>query len=108
MAVAEHFLRDLNADGRMNLLFSDGKRLFCYHDAGGYNGLCWTRREAPFSRVTLHDEDWAADLPEEKAPDQKGFVVASRKLTDGEDWHGFTPGSLMVLAGGDIVYGAHG
>ena len=105
-ALIEHFLRDLNDDGRLNLLFSDGKRLFCYHDAHGYNGLCWTRREAPFCRVTLCDEDWEADLPEEKAPDQKGFVIASRKLTDGEEWHHFTPGSLMVLASGDIVYGA--
>ena len=32
--------------------------------------------------------------------------VSSRKLTDGEDWHDFTPGSLMVFERGDVVYGA--
>ena len=104
----EQFLKDLNQAGDLNLLFSDGRRLYCYHDTGGYNGLCWTRRTAPFSRVSLRDEDWEADLPEEKARDQKGFVIASRKLTDGEDWHEFTPGSLMVFERGDVVFGAHG
>ena len=73
---------------------------------GGYNGLCWTHREAPFCRVDLRDEGREADLPEEKAPDQKGFVVASRKLTDGEDWHDFMPGSLTVFEHGDVVYGS--
>ena len=106
-ALIEQFLRDLNAAGKLNLIFSDGKRLFCYRDTGGYNGLCWTHREAPFCQVSLRDEDWEADLPEEKAPDQKGFVVASRQLTDGEDWQDFTPGSLMVFERGDVAYRAH-
>lgn len=102
----EEFLRGLNRAGRMNLLFSDGQRLFCYRDTAGYNGLCRTRREAPFCRVSLRDEDWEADLPEEKAPNQKGFVIASHPLTDGETWHDFTPGSLTVLDRGEIAFGA--
>jgi predicted glutamine amidotransferase len=102
----EDFLKDLNVAGDLNLLFSGGKRLYCYHDQGGYNGLCYTHRQAPFSHVSLRDEDWEVDLGEEKAPDQKGFVIASRKLTDGEDWPAFRPGSLMVFERGDVVYGA--
>ena len=107
-ALIEDFLQDLNDAGDLNLMFSDGSRLYCYHDTGGYNGLCWTHRAAPFCRVSLRDEDWEADLPEEKAPDQKGFVIASRKLTDGEDWLNFKPGSLMVFECGEVVYGADG
>ena len=103
----EDFLKDLNAAGDLNLLFSDGKRLYCYHDTGGYNGLCYTHRQAPFCHVGLLDEDWEADLREEKAPDQRGFVIASRPLTDGEDWTNFRPGSLMVFERGDVVYGTH-
>jgi glutamine amidotransferase len=86
-------------------MFSDGKRLYCYHDTGGYNGLCYTHRQAPFSSVSLRDEDWEADLREDKSPDQRGFVIASRKLTDGEKWHDFRPGSLMVFDRGEAVYG---
>ena len=101
----ERFLKDLNVTGKLNLLFSDGQRLYGYHDVSGYNGLCWTHRQTPFSQVSLQDEDWEADLPEEKAPDQKGFVIATRKLTDGEDWHEFRPGTLLVFDRGDMVYG---
>ncbi|MFM8890044.1 MAG: class II glutamine amidotransferase [Planctomycetia bacterium] len=104
-ALVEDFLRDLNTTGDLNLLFSDGRRLFCYHDAGGYNGLCYTHRHAPFSRISLRDEDWEADLREEKSPDQRGFVIASRRLTDGEDWTEFRPGSLMVFEQGRRIYG---
>jgi len=102
----ERFLKDLNVAGNLNLLFSDGQRLYGYHDVSGYNGLCWTHRKAPFCQVSLRDEDWKADLGEDKSPDQKGFVIASRRLTDGEDWRNFQPGSLMVFERGDVVYGA--
>jgi glutamine amidotransferase len=104
----EDFLKDLNATGDLNLLFSDGRRLYCYHDTGGYNGLCYTHRQTPFCQVSLRDEDWEADLREEKAPDQRGFVIASRKLTDREDWTEFRPGSLMVFERGELAYGAGG
>ena len=95
----------MNTHGDLNLLFSDGHRLYAYHDDGGYNGLCWTHRRAPFSHVRLLDEDWEADLPAEKDPSQQGYVIASRKLTEGEAWQSFRPGSLMVFQGGELAYG---
>ena len=101
----EDFLRDLNALGNLNLLFSDGRRLYGYHDTGGYNGLAWTRRESPFCQVSLRDEDWEADLAEEKTPDQRGYVIASRPLTDGEDWTNCRPGRLIVIERGVMVFG---
>jgi predicted glutamine amidotransferase len=104
----EDFLKDLNQAGNLNLLFSDGRRLYCYHDTRGYNGLCYTHRRAPFPQVSLRDEDWEVDLQEEKGPDQRGFVVASRKLTRGEEWTDFRPGSLMVFERGEVVHGAGG
>ena len=101
----EDFLRDLNALGDLNLLFSDSRRLYCYHDTGGYNGLAWTRRESPFCHVSLRDEDWEADLAEEKTPDQRGYVIASRPLTHGEDWVNCRPGRLLVVERGKMVFG---
>jgi len=98
------WLRDLNDHGNMNLLFSEGEHLFAYHDSNGYNGLCWTRRESPFSRVSLRDEDWTANLPEEKSPSQRGYVIATKPLTNGEKWTDFGHGGLMVFRNGEIVY----
>jgi glutamine amidotransferase len=104
-AALEDFLRHLNSLGNLNLLFSDGRRLFCYHDLSGYNGLAWTRREAPFCRVSLRDEDWEVDLHEEKEPSQRGYVIASRPLTDGEAWQACRPGRLLVIESGTAVFG---
>jgi len=103
--LVESFLQDLNACGTLNLLFSDGRRLYCYHDQNGYKGLCLTHRQAPFSQISLQDEDWEANLREEKSPDQKGFVIASRPLTAGEVWQNFQPGALMVFKRGELAYG---
>ena len=101
----EAVLREFNTFGDMNLLFSDSERLFAYRDQNGYNGLCITRRAAPFERVSLQDDDWEVDLAEEKRPDQRGYVIASHSLTN-EEWVSISPGSLVVFRDGDCVYGA--
>ena len=98
------YLQKLNECGKMNLLFSEGEHLFAYHDASGYNGLCRTRRESPFPRVSLLDEDWTANLPEAKSPSQHGYVIATEPLTKGEKWTDFGHGALMVFRNGKIVY----
>ncbi|MBF0236660.1 MAG: class II glutamine amidotransferase [SAR324 cluster bacterium] len=100
----EAVLREFNNDGNMNLLFSDGEHLFCYRDQRGYNNLFMVERRAPYSTISLKDEDWLIDLKEEKRLDQRGFVIATRKLTD-EPWNEIKPGNLMVFKDGDCVYG---
>lgn len=101
----EAALREFNRFGNMNLLFSEGDHLYSYRDQDGYNGLCMTERKAPFNRVSLRDEDWEVDLDEEKRPTQRGFVIATRPLTD-EEWNDQPPSSLRVFKDGQCVYGA--
>jgi predicted glutamine amidotransferase len=104
-AQIEGLLRGFNHHGHMNVLFSDGDHLFAYRDQGGYTGLCVTQRRAPFDVARLRDEDWEVDLAEEKRPDQRGYVVATRPLTD-ERWTHIPPGSLLVVRHGERVYGS--
>lgn len=99
----EAILQEMNSVGSMNLLFSEGEHLYVYFDQGGYNGLWFVEREAPHDRVTLLDEDWAVDLAEDKYPDQRGYVIATRPLTD-ERWMSFKRGTLTVFKGGTIIY----
>ena len=67
--------------------------------------LSWMAREkVDHQNYALFEEDWEADLGEQKALDQKGFIIASQKLTDGEDWQAFRAGSLMVFERGKVVY----
>jgi predicted glutamine amidotransferase len=96
-------LRKMNELGNMNLLFSEGELLFAYHDDHGYKGLCFVRRQAPFSRVSLEGEDWEVDLGDEKKPGQRGYVIATKPLTD-EKWTRFDRGCMLVFKDGDIIH----
>lgn len=100
----EDQLRELNRYGTMNLLFSNGDSLFAYRDTNGYNGLCLTSRKAPFLQVQLKDEDWVVHLSEEKKPSEQGCVIATRPLTS-EHWIDLTKGRLLVIHGGQVLYG---
>jgi hypothetical protein len=100
----EGWLRELNNHGSMNLLFSNGTELLAYRDRDGYNGLCFTYREAPFQAITLQDEDWTVDLSEEKRPSERGFVIATRPLTS-ECLTDLKEGDLLVIRAGRAVYG---
>ncbi len=102
----ENILRYFNHYGSMNLLFSEGEHLYVYRDEGDCNGLCMIERKAPFDRVSLEDEDWEVNLAEEKHPDQRGVVIATRPLTN-ESWKEFEPGSLSVFKDGQCIYGGH-
>ena len=96
-------LRELDGLGTFNCLLSDGEYLFAYHDEEGYNGLHYVWRAAPFPRVRLVDEDFEVDLQELKEPGERGYVIATRPLTD-EGWLRFAPGELVVFRDGVIVY----
>ncbi|MFC1743348.1 class II glutamine amidotransferase [Candidatus Riflebacteria bacterium] len=99
-------LKEINKYGRFNCLFSNGEFMFCYHDVKGYNGLFFVHRKPPYSddAICLKDKDWQIQLSREKSPEETGFVIATRPLTD-EDWHSFIPGSLVIFKGGKRVFG---
>lgn len=99
----EKVLGDLNELGTLNVLMSDGTRLFCYHDKDGYNGLWHVRREFEHTRIRLKDEDWEVDLGRTKDPGQKGHVVTTRPLTD-EPWVKCAAGRLTVFEDGEVVH----
>jgi len=102
-AKIESQLRQWNHLGTMNVLFSEGDHFFAYHDGNGHKGLSFVRREAPFTHITLKDEDWEVDLAKENNPEQRGYVIATNPLTD-ENWIQFEMGSLLVFKDGELIY----
>jgi len=96
-------LREINEYGTFNCIFSDGRFLFCYYDVSGYNGLCFVQRKPPYGRIRLRDKDWEINLAGEKDPRQRGFVIATRRLTN-EEWISFCPGELIVFKDGELIY----
>ncbi len=96
-------LREINSCGTFNCLFSDGEILFCYHDEGGYNGLFYLERKPPYGKIRLEDEDLEINLAEEKDPSQRGFIIATRPLTN-EEWRAFNKAELKVFKDGELIY----
>jgi len=67
--------------------------------------MFFVRRKLPHGRVKLVDEDWEIDLSQVKGPDEFGYVVATKRLTD-EEW--LEPGELIVFRDGRVVYSSSG
>ena len=89
-------LNEFNVHGKMNVIFSDGRRLFIYRDNRGHKSLYYTWRKWPFPEITLEDEDWSIALNTEKDVDIQGIIVATKPLTTGEKWHPIPKGKLLV------------
>lgn len=100
----EEVLRKVNELGKFNCLLSNGDYLFCYRDIDASVGLYYTLRKAPFGVVKLIDEDLNIDLDAMKRADEVGCIVATRPLTEGEDWKPIGRGQLMVFHRGEQVY----
>ena len=99
-------LNQINEFGKLNCLVSNGEYLFCYHDIEGYNGFCFVQRKSPFQIIKLEDLDWEIDLREEKTPDQTGYIIATKPLTN-EKWIEFKEGELIVFKDGKMIYSSH-
>jgi glutamine amidotransferase len=99
-------LAELNRGGKLNCVLSDGRRLFCYHDAAAYKGLAFRpvrmhdherrRFEDPVLHVSL---DGSAEV-------NHGFVVATCPLSN-SGWHSFQAGELIVLEEGRVAFSSH-
>ncbi len=99
----EGLLRDINETGSLNCLFSDGERFFAYHDKNGYNSLLLTHRTPPYGPVRFAKRGTAVDLGAIHDDATRGYVFATKPLTD-ETWTSLKPGRLLVIEAGEIIH----
>jgi glutamine amidotransferase len=102
----EKEIREINKEGTLNCLFTDGEYLFCYHDRNDYIGLYFIQRKPPYDEIKLEDIDWKVDLREEKNPNKTGYIIATKQLTN-ESWERFNKGELIVFEDGEMIYSSH-
>jgi glutamine amidotransferase len=96
-------LREINQSGEMNLIFSDGRQLFVYHDRSGHVGLHFLLRQAPYKVVKLRGQYLTVNLAEIINPEERGYIVASMPLSD-ENWYRIKPGQLLVFSQGNSIF----
>jgi len=102
----EKEIREINKEGTLNCLFTDGEYLFCYHDRNGHMGLYFIQRKPPYGKIKLEDIDWKVDLREEKDPNKTGYIIATKPFTK-EGWIKFKEGELTVFKDGEMIYSSH-
>lgn len=62
-----------------------------------WNGLHYTMRQYPFSRSHLCDVDYAVDFSTRTTKDDCVSVIATKPLTDDEEWIELSKGELIVF-----------
>lgn len=99
-------LASANRMGKLNVLLSDGHRLFVYHDANAWKGLNFRKVRTVLDGQPRHfgDEELAVEIGGEAA--NRGFVVATCPLSP-TGWHSFRLGELIVFDRGAIRFSSH-
>ncbi|MCF1427992.1 MAG: class II glutamine amidotransferase [Shewanella sp.] len=88
--------------GVFNMLLTDGQYLMSYCS----NNLCFITRRAPFGKAKLIDIDVVVDFDKETSPNDVVTVIATRPLTNNEQWTVLQPGDWRLFRRGDICAGS--
>ncbi|GGP76776.1 class II glutamine amidotransferase [Shewanella ulleungensis] len=86
--------------GVFNMLLSNGIDLMAYCT----NNLCHITRRAPFGKATLIDTDVVIDFSQETTPNDVVTVIATRPLTNNENWVVLSPGEWKLFRQGELVF----
>lgn len=90
---------EINQLGVFNFLLSDSRYLYAFCSSE----LSWLTRRAPFGQARLIDAEMTVDFQEETTPNDIVTVVATRPLTNNEDWTIMQRGELTVFKNGKPV-----
>ena len=96
-------LQKINRSGELNLIFSDGRQLFVYHDQSGHVGLHYLLRQAPYKVVRLRGQYLTINLADVINPEERGYIVASEPLSN-ENWKRVKPGQLLIFSQGNSIF----
>lgn len=98
-----HFIaklaEEIRALGIFNMILSDGEHLMCFCS----NNLSHITRRAPFGKAKLIDTDVVVDFNQETTPHDVVTVVATRPLTENEQWHVMQPGNWKLFKLGELL-----
>jgi predicted glutamine amidotransferase len=104
LPVLAQTLRELSDElselGKFHYLLCDSQRLWAH--ASLADRLHYIQRKAPFSEAHLLDADMAVDFQAHTTPRDKVVVVATRPLTDNEQWTPLAAGDLVVFQEGAL------
>ena len=90
------FCRQLYGLGIFNMLLCDSQHLYAFCATQ----LSWITRQAPFGEARLVDLDFKVDFSRQTTINDVVTLIATRPLTDNEDWAVMAPGELRIFRDG--------
>ena len=90
---------EIRALGVFNMILSDGDHLMSYCS----NNLCYITRKAPFGQAKLIDTDVVIDFKKETTPNDIVTVIATRPLTNNEEWNILGAGDWELFCKGERI-----
>lgn len=98
-----HFCETIAAFGTFNIILSNGEWLYSYCSTN----LAYVARTFPFSRVTLIDRHLSLDLNDHNSHEDQMIVIATKPLTENENWTLFQPGEARIFKDGELLLERH-
>jgi glutamine amidotransferase len=88
--------KEINQHGVFSFLLSDSRYLYAYCT----NNMCWLTRRHPFGAARLIDTGEMIDFSKVTTHKDIVTVIASRALTDNEEWNVMQKGDFRVFKNG--------
>ncbi len=102
-AALDAWLGELNAQGELNLILSDGDMLLVHRDRVATDALYWTRLIPPHAGLSLRSLAVEIDLNAPQDPHRTALVFSSRPLSEGA-WRPLAPGQWMLARRGSVTH----
>ena len=99
----QDWLQELNTDGQLNAILTDGEHIAVYRDAGERGQLHWTRRIPPHPSTELWSPSFRISLDAPEDPNRTALVFSSVPL-DSSPWRAAAPGELLLARRGSILW----
>ena len=91
--------KKINTLGVFNLTLSNGDYLFAHCS----NNLHWITRKAPFGKARLIDDEMEVNFTDKTNENDIVTVLATRPLTDNEQWHKMSAGQWQLFHLGESI-----
>jgi glutamine amidotransferase len=88
----------INSLGVFNVLLTDGNDIFAFCS----NNLHWLTRKAPFGEASLIDAEVIVDFHKETTEKDVVTIIATKPLTEDEQWQKMKPKEWRVFRLGEI------
>ncbi|ACY14593.1 class II glutamine amidotransferase [Haliangium ochraceum] len=98
-------LREINALGTANLVFSDGRDLVAFRDGTSFNELHVTRRKPPHGHTELSNQAVSVRFEGPFDHNNAMVLVATQPLSP--NWRLLEPGEMLVSRRGAITWTSH-